>query len=122
MAHQLLEGLGLAGVHEVLRARSPSICLFCRRAGKGRDLGSKSMGKLYRHVPQASDADNAHAGCGVDAMVANGRVNRDAAAQQRRGPLAFQTVRNRQNETSIDSDTVSITAIALDTGALAIRT
>src|ERR1700678_3086977 len=122
MASQLLEGLGLASVDKLVRAQRAGIRLFCRRTGESGDLGSKSMGKLYRHVPQASDADNAHAGCGVDAMVANGRVNRDAAAQQRRGPLAFQTVRNRQNETSIDSDTVSITAIALDTGALAIRT
>jgi hypothetical protein len=80
MAGQLLEGLGLARVDKVVRAQRTGVRLFGRRTGEGRDLGSKSMGKLHRHVPQASDADNAHARCGIDAMAANRVVNRDAAA------------------------------------------
>ena len=59
MAGKLLERLGLARVHEVVRAQRAGVRLFGRRSGERRNLSSKSMGKLNCHVPQTADADDA---------------------------------------------------------------
>src|SRR5579859_5955651 len=71
-AGDFLEGAGLAGVHETMRAQGAGLGLFCGGGGERRDLRAKDPGKLNGHVAQPADANYADA---------RRRVN-DVAAQR----------------------------------------
>ena len=111
-----LQRLGFAVVDKVVRAQRASLFFLGGRGGKGRYLRAEDARKLDGHVSQSADAHNAHTRRGVDAMGAQRVINRDAAAQQRRGVFALQGIGDRYHEADIGADAVRVAAVAVNAG------
>src|ERR1700677_711305 len=118
MAGELLERLCLARVHKVLGSQRPGVSFLCRGGRERRDLGTKGVGELHRHVTQATDADDTYPRRWIDPMGADRVVDSDTAAQQWRSPLAIHALGYRYDEACVDADPLGITAVAVNAGAL----
>ena len=67
-------------------------------------------------MSEAADADDADAGRGIDAVVAQRAIDGDAAAEQGSGLFAGQGVGNAHDEAGVGADVVGISAVAMDAG------
>ena len=72
------------------------------------DMGAEGMGEVQAHVAEASDTDNANARGGPGAVIAQGGVDGDAAAQERGYVLTFQSLGDGDGEAGVDADVVGL--------------
>ena len=94
---------------------------FAAEVEKAVTSAPKTPGELNGDVSQAADAYDADPRRGVDAVGAQGVIDRDAAAQQRRGVFAIESFGNGYHKARIGPDRVRVAAMAMDAGALRIR-
>lgn len=74
-------------------------------------MGSKCMGKLYSHVSQSSEANNANLLAFCDVPVAHGRICRDSRAQERCDSGEIQVGRDSQDKVFFDDDAVGVATV-----------
>ena len=113
-----LHGLGFAAVDEVVRAQCARLFFLVSRGGKGRYLRAEGPRKLDGQVSQSADAHDAHPRRRVDAMGAQRVIDRDAAAQQRRGVFTVQGLGNGNHKARIGAHAVRVAAVAVHAGPL----
>lgn len=70
--------------NNLLGAELPAVVLLARRMRERVRLGAESHGPLHGEMAQAADAHDADALAGADVGAHQGRVRRDAGAEQRR--------------------------------------
>ena len=116
-AGYFFHGLGFAAIDEVMRAEGAGFLFFGQSCGEGGNLGTEGAGELDGEVAETADADDADAGGRVDAIDAQGVVDGDAAAEQRRGLFAGQGVGDGNDEAGVGADAIGIAAVAMHAGA-----
>ena len=84
-AGELFDRGGFAGVDEGVRAEREGFGFLVLRGGEGGDFGAEGAGELDGEMAEAADADDSDARGGASAVVAERRVDGDAAAEQRGG-------------------------------------
>ena len=74
-------------------------------------MGAERLGELQAHVAEAAQAHHRDVARGPDIPAAQRRPSGDAGAEQRRGGLEVEPVRNLQDECFGDDDCVGIAAV-----------
>ena len=113
-AGHFLHGFGLAAVDEVVGAEGAGFLFLGHGGGEGGHVRTEDAGELDGKVAEAADADDADAGGRIDAEGAHGVVDRDAAAEQRRGLFAGQGVGDGNDKAGVGANAVSVAAVAMD--------
>ena len=113
-----LERLRLTAVDEVVRAQRAGLFFLGRRGGKRRNLRAKNAGKLNGDVAQSTNAHHTHARRGVDAVIAQRVIDRNAAAKQRSRRFARKRIGDRQHKAHIGAHAVGVAAVAMHAGRL----
>src|SRR5215831_17235589 len=78
----------------VIRAQAKRVFFLVRGSGKDYYMGSKRMGKLYRHMTQSTETYHTDLLASGDAPMPHGRVCCNSGAQERRGSGEIQIGRN----------------------------
>ena len=71
-------------------------------------------------MAKTADADHADPGRGIDSVQAQGIVNGDAGAEQRRGGFAFKSVGDGNDEAGVGAHAIGVAPVAVHAGGLRI--
>ena len=74
-------------------------------------MRAKRAGKLYAHVSEAAETDDADFFTGADFPMTQRRIRGDAGAQQGRDASETEVLRESENEVFIDDDALGITSV-----------
>jgi hypothetical protein len=73
-------------------------------------MRAKSLGQFYAHVTESAETDDADLHAFADFVMAQGRVGRDARAEQGRGGRQIQIFWNAQHECFIHDHAFGVAA------------
>ena len=106
-------GRRVGGQDHLVGAQAPGVLLLAGGAGQQGDIGAQGLGQLQGHVAEAAQADHRHMAARARVPVRQGRPGGDPGAQQRRGTLQVQAVRDVQDERGGHHDLFGVAALGL---------
>src|ERR1700730_597454 len=95
-----------------IRAETNRVRGFVGGSGEQHDVRSEGFGEFQAHVPQTSQAHDAHFLSLLDIPVAKRRIGGDAGAEKRCSTRSIQAVGHTQNIVFVHHDTVRIAAVS----------
>ena len=99
--------VGIPRDDDFIGAEAQRVFLLVRRRGEHNDVSAERMRKLYAHVAQPAETDDADLLPLADAPVAHRRVGGDPGAEQRRRPGEIEirgTRRTKRSSTTMLSE------------------
>jgi len=107
----LFHFVGVFGDDHFIGAEPHGVVLFTGRGGKDHGVGSETVRKLYGHVTEPAETNDANFFAFRDAPVAHRRVRGDSGAEQGSGAGQVKIFGNAKDEAITDHDAIGIPAI-----------
>ena len=112
--------VGAGGIDVVMGAERPRLLLLVRAAGDRHGLEPHPAGELHAEMAEAADAEDGDEVARTGAALAQRVEGGDARAEQRRGVLRGQVVRDRGQRALRHHDVVGVAAVVGDAGHQAV--
>ena len=107
----LFHFVGVFGDDYFIGAEAHGVVFLVRRSGEDHGVGSETVRKLYGHVAEPAETNDANFFAFRDAPVAHRRVRGDSGAEQGSGAGQVKIFGNAKDEAITDHDAIGIPAI-----------